>query len=69
MGFSIFHVQEREEELQRSILHEQSKILAQSWENAFQSVFEQIVPKSDSSVIVLPINENVQQWEIFSRST
>ena len=62
-------VQEREEELQRSILHEQSKIEAQSWENVFQSVFEQIVPQSVPSVIVLPIDENVKQWEIIARST
>lgn len=62
-------VQEREEELQRSILHEQSKIEAQSWENVFQSVFEQIVPQSVPSVIVLPTDENVKQWEILARST
>ena len=62
-------VQEREEELQRSILHEQSKIEAQSWENVFQSVFEQIVPQSVPSVIILPIDENVKQWEILARST
>ena len=65
MKFSHFHVQEREEEQQRSIL----QIEAQSWENAFQSAFERIVPKSsNSSVIVLPINEEAKQWEIFAGS-
>ena len=67
--FFFYFVQEREEELQRSILLEQSKIEAQSWENVFQNVFEQIVPQSVPSVIVLPIDENVKQWEILSRST